>query len=249
MNRKLFRMTPDEFFSEFKDMIYVRVLSELAGMNYAVLLARIRHDVSRGCVYRFSEKHILILNKALDLLAEKISAFEFDFNPYLSAQKGMKVGLSVIPQFKVIGRLLRIKNITMKALGWNSSRYDNVVVLSSSKIYGHIKADDCDRLNIELKKIAAYLSNIELVMEEEKTPEHEPVTPEFLTEEESEQFFSELNADRIAVEENTLNTEAFWLKWNNNPILARVRESEKLYVDMAFDAVRDHEKQQAYEDE
>ncbi len=242
-------MTPDEFFPEFKKIGYLNTLSDLIGMSYSVMTQRIRHDVIRGCVSHFTPKHLTQLTAALGILAERISEFQFDFSPAYAANQGLRSGLAILPQFKEIGEIVRIKNITMKALGWNGVRYRNVLECNNSKIYGHIKPEDCDRINSELRQVASYLLNIELVMEEEKTPEHEPVAPEFLTEEESEQFFSELNADRIAVAEGALNTEAFWLKWNNNPILARVRESDKLYVDMAFDAVRDHEKQMVYQDE
>lgn len=162
------KMTPDEFFVEFSKVCYLKPFAKLAGMNYNVMIQRIRHDAPRGSVARFRIKHMPALNSALATLADKVSAMHIYFNPYANTKKGKKVGVHVLPQFREIGEWVHIKSITMEALGWNELRYNNIISISSSRIYGHITAEDCDRINEALKKVAEFLGSVELVAEDDE---------------------------------------------------------------------------------
>ncbi len=159
------RLTPDQFFPEFKKVCYVQRLAPLADMDYYVMTQRIRHDVSRRSVARFSEKHMPKLNDALQEMAEIVAGLQLDYKQYLMDGGSLKDGRAVVPQFGDIGHWVRIKSIVKDALGWNTTRYRNIVDDDYSKIYGHITADDCERINVALKKVAAFLGSVELYVE------------------------------------------------------------------------------------
>lgn len=161
-------MTPDEFFPEYMKVCFAKNLARLTGTNYNLFMQRVRHDAPHGREARFLNKHIPDLNHAISIVANKIASMELTFRPSPTSKKGKWIDKKLLRQFQKLGEWVHIKSITMEALGWNKLRYNNIISISSSRIYGHITAEDCDRINIALKKVAAFLGSVELVVEDEK---------------------------------------------------------------------------------
>lgn len=104
------------------------------------------------------------VSTALKKLAEEISQLSVQFGSEdMKTVAGRVYDRACIDRIKSLKGYFNLRPFMAFALGWNETRYNNILGSRSSKSYGNITAQDVDDINFAISQIALYLHHLELI--------------------------------------------------------------------------------------
>lgn len=144
-------------------------LAELMDLSEASINSCFKHHITnRGVPRSFTPAAIDKLNFAIWRIAVELRQrlLTFGSDQVFTNAHGRTYDPALIEPMKKIGEYMNLTALVERVLGWNKGRKENVLVISSSKIYGTISEDDVNRINAEILSIVGVLSSYEVVPEE-----------------------------------------------------------------------------------
>lgn len=163
------KLTQDELYQFFLDHnLTVKRLGELIGLSDSAMSSAFKHHKVNGKPHYFPLAKLQFINDALSVLSGEIADRLVSFNPENNrARHSVRVfDRACVEQFRRVGEYFNLTALVGRILGWNKAKKQNIICIPASKVYGHITQEDVNRINAELRLVAAAIANFKLVAEE-----------------------------------------------------------------------------------
>lgn len=162
------QISQDELYSYLTDHgVKLSRLAKLMGVSAGMVIACFNHNIGKdGKPRSFTSSGLPKLNEALQQMASELAQFNLPFgsDQTFTNQRGATYDPALVPIIKNdVGCYFKLNVVCKNVLGWNEYREKAVFCTPSSKVYGCISRDDVQRINAELRSIAAVLESYEVV--------------------------------------------------------------------------------------
>lgn len=162
------QISQDELYSYLTDHgVKLSRLAKLMGVSAGMVIACFNHNIGKdGKPRSFTSSGLPKLNEALQQMASELAQFNLPFgsDQTFTNQRGTTYDPALVPIIKNdVGCYFKLNVVCKNVLGWNEYREKAVFCTPSSKVYGCISRDDVQRINAELRSIAAVLESYEVV--------------------------------------------------------------------------------------
>lgn len=146
--------------------IKVTRLAEQMGVSFSLVNSCFRHHKNRhGTPRSFRAEHLAAINEALPRIADELRELLLKFGSprAYTSLRGTIFDPALVEQFKELGKYLNITGLAVRVLGWSKRKKNQVLVDSTSIVYGHISQADAIAVNNEVLSIIGALTSYEVV--------------------------------------------------------------------------------------
>lgn len=147
------------------------VIAQRMGVSESIVGGSFRHALNRhGKPLSFSEKNIVKLNEALQMIANELRqcVITFGSDDTNTNKRGSTYVPCALEGFHKLDTYFNVTKLTKRVLGWDKSKRDMILSCKSSVTKGNITVDDVNRINAELLAVAGVLGSYEVVADEPK---------------------------------------------------------------------------------